>query len=260
MKNIYRLALSSAVGLLFIIAVCFVIPQNVHSKIITNVPADLTAEQLKAIVVEDFEKADANKWEISSVPKKLDQPKKPEDNPVEILELKFIDGAPSDMEAEKWSSNNKGLSAKKCLGIHFKFRYPGYNSIHVVPKEPLKLPGRSKAISVWFHGRGHAYNLECWIEDYRGSTHILKFGSVNFVGWRPLKTFIPVNVPQKIESYPQTRWLKIKRFVIRAETNAGTVETFMFLDQIKTLTDDYEVNFDGRKLHEAFKGGTKTGK
>jgi len=273
MKNIYKIILLSFL-LIFIGIVSGVFrPDAAQSKIITNVPADISEDQLKAIVIEDFENAgNESKWLIEAIPKKLDKPKKPEDNPVHILELKFIDGSPSDMVPEAWAANNMGLQNKKCLGVHFQFMYPGYNSVHIIPtykiegsrdpsgrlqeREGIKLPGRAKGISLWFHGRGHPYTLECWVEDYTGEVHILKFGSVNFVGWRPLKAYIPVNIPQKMDSYPQTRFLAIKRFVLRAEPTAQTQEIYMFIDQIKVLTDEYEVNFDGKDLEKAF-GGNK---
>ncbi|MBP7603040.1 MAG: hypothetical protein KBA15_03880, partial [Spirochaetes bacterium] len=97
------------------------------------------------------------------------------------------------------------------------------------------------------------------VKDYRGDVHILKLGSLNFVGWRPLRAFIPENVPQETQSYPQTRVTKIVRLVIRATPYAGTEDVYMFFDQLKVLTDVFEVNFDGQNLHKAFQGGTKGG-
>jgi hypothetical protein len=80
-------------------------------------------------------------------------------------------------------------------------------------------------------------------------------GSLNFVGWRPMKVAIPVNVPQEIQSYPQTRVTKIVRFVIRSTPDAGIEDVYMFFDQLKVLTDVFEVNFDGQNLHKVFEGG-----
>ena len=83
------------------------------------------------------------------------------------------------------------------------------------------------------------------------------------MGWRPLKVEIPVSVPQKFESFPQTRVTKITRFVLRADPAAQREElmetAYFFFDQIKVLTDTYEVNFDGNELHKVFEGGAKSG-
>jgi len=272
---------------LITLAICAImLPRYADSKIVTNVPSDISGEELRALVVEDFEQGEISEkgWAVETVPREFkkakEDPKLEKKNPVPILELKFVKGSPNDLRAEEWSLTEKGMKKEQCLGLRFKFRYPGPNAVHImVPlevswkeKKPvytynpstrrdeqergIQLPGQSKAISLWVHGRGNPYDLEVWVKDYRGDTHILKFGSVNFVGWRPLKVFIPASVPQSYESYPQTRVTKITRFVLRAQDSASGAElienTYFFFDQLKVLTDTYEVNFDGSDLHRAF--------
>lgn len=251
-------------------------PDSAVSRLNTNVPADYSEDELKALVVEDFEKqAD---WVPETIPKKNADAKK---NPVPSLELKYVDSGPSDLIPEKWSADKKGMEKSRCLGLHFRFKYPGYNSVHLLPPpevqwdEPTKqvlthdprtgtniqeraiqLPGRTRGVSLWVHGRGNDYTMECWLKDYKGDVHILKMGSINFVGWRPVRVAVPANIPQEIQSYPQTRVTKIVRFVIRANPNAGTEDIYLFFDQLKVLTDVFEVNFDGQNLHKAFEGGS----
>ncbi len=261
-----------------IMLITTITPDRALSRLKTNVPADISENELKAVVVEDFEKQ--SEWILESVPKQNPDPKK---NPVPVLEMKYLDGNPSDLIPEKWTPDKKGMEKKLCMGIHFRFKYPGYNSVHIIPppevqwddatkkvmtydsrsgkevqERALQLPGRAKGISVWFHGRGNDYILECWLKDYRGDVHILKMGSLNFVGWRPMKVSIPEYIPQETQSYPQTRVTKIIRFVVRATPYAGTDDVYMFFDQVKVLTDVFEVNFDGQNLHKVFEGGHKT--
>ncbi|OHD65626.1 MAG: hypothetical protein A2176_13350 [Spirochaetes bacterium RBG_13_51_14] len=266
---------------------------SAESKIVTNVPADISEKELRAIVIEDFENTALgdNGWKIDSVPRKFvkaeTEQKLKMKNPVNILEMKIVPGGPNDLNVEEFSLTEKGKKKDKCLGVKFQFRYPGTNEIHVLAppqvdwkdKTPkftfnpstgkdeqergIELPGQAKGISVWVHGRGHPYTLEAWVKDYRGSTHILKFGSINFVGWRPMKVAISVSVPQEFESFPQTRITKITRLVVRAVPNAPREElmesTYFFFDQLKVLTDTYEVNFDGSELHKVFDGESKGG-
>jgi hypothetical protein len=272
--------------------------RNADSKIVTNVKADISDEELLAVVIEDFENAQVSPeltgdgWFINSVPKKYDkqetEAKLKQKNPVPTLEMKLINGGPNDLAPAEWSLTDQGKKKEKILGMKFKFRYPGYNSVHILAprevdwksKKPvlrynpstgkeeqergLQLPGQSKAISLWVHGRGNPYDMEVWLKDYRGDTHVLKFGTVNFVGWRPLKVYIPASIPQSYESYPQTRVTKITAFVFRSQAERPaeelTQDTYFFLDQIKVLTDTYEVNFDGQDLHETFDGNRDGGK
>jgi hypothetical protein len=267
-KRLYKVLSMMAVA--FIIGMFY--PYTANSRIETNTTPDLSADQLRAVVVEDFE--DEGKvggeegWRVVTEPKELKDSSKKEKNPIVSLEYKIIQGKPNDLKPEDWASNNKGTKERfdKCFGMKFQFKYPGFNSVHIEPpvitvnkekKRAIPLPGKARAISMWVHGRGHDYNLECWVEDYRGNVHIVKMGSTNFIGWRPLKGFIPITVPQVVESYPQTRFTKIIRFVLRANPDAGTEEVFYFFDQMKVLTDEYESNFDGQKLHEAFNKDSK---
>jgi len=278
------LSIAACLGLLW---------STAQSKIITNVPADISANEELAVVIEDFENATVgdNGWQVESVPRKFvkaeTEQKLKMKNPVNVLEMKLIPGGPNDMNVQEWSLTEKGKKKEKCLGVKFQFRYPGTNEIHILAppqldwkdKTPkltfnpstgkdeqergLELPGKAKGISIWVHGRGHPYTMEVWVKDYHGATHILKLGSINFVGWRPMKVAIPVNVPQEFESFPQTRITKITRFVIRAVPNASREElmevAYFFFDQVKVLTDTYEVNFDGNELHKIFDGGSKGG-
>ncbi len=285
-KKLITLSVVCVMALIFGFA-----PKNADSKIITNVPSDISGEELKAAVIEDFETAEVGDkgWTIQSTPKQFtkgeSEDKYKSKNPVPVLELKVIKGGPNDMNVEEYSLTGLGKKKEKVLGAKFKFRYPGNNTVHIIaPPEltwkdkqvvqtynpstrkeeqerGLQLPGKARGISLWVHGRGNPYDLEVWVKDYRGDTHILKLGSVNFVGWRPLKVYIPTNVPQSFESFPQTRITKISRFVLRSQGNATAEElindTYFFFDQIKALSDTYEVNFDGADLEKEFSGETK---
>jgi hypothetical protein len=263
---------------------CF--PGTAHSQLDTNVSPDISADQVKAFVVEDFE--DTSKvgtedgWRLSTTPQFLKDPEKKDKNPVVVLDQKIIPGNPSDMRPDKWSHNELGIKneqknrVQNIYGIKFRFRYPGFNSVHFEPPvdpklapsdEPgkkvrgIRLSGKAKGLSMWVHSRGHPYSLECWVEDYQNQVHILKMGKTNFVGWRPMKAVIPQNIPQEVDTFPQTKFLKVIRFVLRADPNATVKDdVYMFFDQLKLLTNDFEVNFDGQELDRLFRGenGKKT--
>jgi hypothetical protein len=231
---------------------------------------DVDGSELRSVQVEGFE---AEQWTAVVTP----------GDPEAIPAVVEADGTPP--KGEKWNSpevairgeaNNpcrpQNLASdetnKKCLGLRFKFIYPGNNVVALTPpaskkiyrvldeldnnNKPkvqeipgLKLPGKVKAISVWVLGRGNDYTLEAWVQDWRGSTHVLKMGSVNFVGWRPLTVKVPIGVPQDIDTYPQTKNLVLTKLVLRSKPTANTEKVVIFFDAVKVLTDMYDVHFDG---------------
>lgn len=233
---------------------------------------DVDGFELKSVQVEGFE---TEKWQAVATPgdpeliPPMDANGKPTQTDAQKLpEVELIPKAGGGNATCRPQNLANDETNKRCLGVRFKFIYPGNNVVALYPPDTkkitrvldeldhnnkpklqevpgLKLPGKVKAISVWVLGRGNDYTLEAWVQDWKGSTHILKMGSVNFVGWRPLMAKVPVAVPQDIDTYPQTKNLVLTKLVLRARPSANTEKVVIFFDSVKVLTDVYDVHFDG---------------
>jgi hypothetical protein len=218
----------------------------------TGLPTDVDSRELRTVIIEGWE---STEWVVVAEPTA----------PQSEVEVKLLDGAPKDLSLDAGN--------KKSLGLRFQFIYPGDNKLVISPPADRKvtrylqllddktnkpksydvpgieLPGIVKAMSVWVLGRGEDYTLEAWIEDGRGDTHIFKFGSINFVGWRPMTINIPSNVVQEDDTYPQTKGLVIKKLVVRSTPKTKAGRTVLAFDSLKVLTDMGQVFFDGADIN-----------
>jgi len=137
---------------------------------------------------------------------------------------------------------------KKSLGFKCGFYNQGFNWITFFPPKPIVLPGKAKKIQLWVMGMKYRYNLEIWLEDYLGMAHKIDMGSIYFSGWKSMTREIPWYVPQQESSYPMDRPLKITKIILRADPDERCDRFYIYLDQIRIITDIYEEPFDGLDL------------
>ena len=238
------------VAVTLLLVAVFMTTGLVSTKLKTLQGEDVDSQELRSLIVEGWEK---EPWDIEAVPKK----------PQSAAKVKLVNGFPK---------NQSSATNKKSLAVKFQFIFPGDNVVHLVPPKSrtvtrsfgpidqdfnrksrqvpgIELPGKVKKVSVWVLGRGNEYRLEGWIQDWKGDVRIYNFGSLDFIGWRPLTVEIPISVPQDIGSYPQTKTLVFKRFVIRQEKNASKESVVLFFDSLKVLTDVFDLFFDGADMN-----------
>lgn len=160
------------------------------------------------------------------------------------------------------------------LGIRGSFDRRGYNFIEIIPAKeatdkdpentliktdengkkwvhnPITLRGRAKTFDVWVWGANFNYYMEVHLEDYLGIVHVLPLGELLYSGWRNLSVNIPPYIPQYGAHIPRIKPLKFVKFVVWTKPSEVVNDFYVYLDQIKVLTDLFESRYDGDELEE----------
>jgi hypothetical protein len=161
---------------------------------------------------------------------------------------------------ESLYGKNRDNLELQVLGIHGAFLRKGYNWVEIVPGEgegsnftpkPLSIPGRADAIDIWVWGSNHAYRLEVHLRDFHGIDHVLEFGSLQFMGWKNLRVRVPATIPQTWKYLPRLRNLEVTKLVLWTTPMEKVDDYYMYLDQLKVVSDVFETPFDGDGLADA---------
>ena len=221
------------------------------------IPMALTAQQqattnYQSIVIEDFDSPEDSRWTVRA--------------------SKFVgDGYPQQAYVNEWPAalyrrepEGRTLQA---LGVQAAFTRHGYNFLEFIPVEEnedgeevpraIPVPGRVGNMDVWVWGSNFDYYMDVHLRDYRGMTHVVKLGNINYRGWRNLRIEIPTWIPQTArytaelrngEFTSDLRSLELTKIVLWTRPSEKVNGFFVYLDEIKVETDMYREPFDGEDL------------
>jgi len=176
---------------------------------------------------------------------------------------KFMtEGFPKKAYAKTWPEALFGANREQreleVLGAHFKFDRQGYNNVELIPvtegedgepvHNPIPLPGRARQIDLWVWGSDFDYYMELHIRDFRGVVHSLFLGNLNYTGWKNLGTDIPSYIPQSQQYAPYLAGLQLEKIVVWTKPTERVHNCYLYIDQIKVLTDVFVSRFDGDEL------------
>jgi hypothetical protein len=166
---------------------------------------------------------------------------------------------PKMVSAKSWpealfGANREGKDLQ-VLGVNGSFVRQGYNSIEIIPvkKEsdgaweptPIPMPGKVKTIDLWVWGSNYDYYMDAHVSDFEGVVHVLRLGSLKYIGWKNLKADIPSYIPQTIQYIPHHKGLELVKLVLWTKPAENVKDFYLYIDQVKVLTDVFVNRFDG---------------
>jgi hypothetical protein len=149
---------------------------------------------------------------------------------------------------------------KNALGINGQFTRQGYNWIDIYPVDKadtsenpkaaeIPLLGQVRFLDCWVWGSNLNYSLEAYVRDYRGIIHKVDFGSLKFVGWKNLSAKIPANFAMNDQSFPlKNTSSTFVKFRLLTGPYERVNEFYLYIDQLKVLSDEFVTRFDGDEL------------
>jgi hypothetical protein len=88
--------------------------------------------------------------------------------------------------------------------------------------------------------QGLAYRLDLVQSDNKRAV-----GSIKFVGWKNMYLDIPSYIKQAVTYKPEHRGLRLTKFVIHTHPTEKVDDFYVYLDNLKIITDKHESFYDG---------------
>ncbi len=144
-----------------------------------------------------------------------------------------------------------------CLAMWITFNRPGYNKVELYPlakkddnwvKDPVPFVGKIQKVDMWIWGANFNYNVDMVLVDFRGTEHRLFVGNLKHIGWKNFIINIPQTIPQSIDYVPSLKTLALQKFIIWTEPTENVKGAYIYMDQIKYVTDVFAEIYDGYQL------------
>jgi hypothetical protein len=134
---------------------------------------------------------------------------------------------------------NDGTENHFVLGVKVAFNQRAHAYVSVRPPKPIKIPGISKAISVWICGRSFKHRLYCHVLDFTGTEMIVDMGLLDFAGWKKVSASVPTTIEQ--EAYHNLEWrgVSLAGFSIRTDPEESYGVYYVYFDELRAITDVY---------------------
>lgn len=138
---------------------------------------------------------------------------------------------------------NDGTRNDYVLGTKIMFNQRGFAYFTANPPKPIKIPGITKAVSVWVCGRSYRHRLFLHVFDYKGSVMILDMGLLDFVGWKKISIAIPTHIEQ--DNYHNTEWrgLSLAGLSVQCDPEEAYGVYYVYFDEIRAVTDIYNEEY-----------------
>ena len=136
------------------------------------------------------------------------------------------------------------------LGVKTYFANRGFDRVEVAPPQEFIIKGKARQVSVWVLGRKYRHTLFAKFRDYKGNTHNIRLGRLDFFGWRKLTAPIPGFVPQSTRFSVLDKNIRFVSLFVTSDVNEPAGEFYFYVDDLEIRTDKQESLYPGFELKD----------
>lgn len=136
------------------------------------------------------------------------------------------------------------------LGVKTYFANRGFDRVEVSPPQEFIIKGQVRQVSVWVLGRKFRHTLYAKFRDYKGNTHNIRLGKLDFFGWRKLTAPIPGFIPQSTRYSLQDKNLKFVSLFVVSDPHEVGGEFYFYVDDLEVRTDKQGTIYPGFEIKD----------
>ncbi len=163
-----------------------------------------------------------------------------------VPEVKGQDGKYSRVS----ESQEERIGKNYVLGVKTYFANRGFDRVEVSPPQEFIIKGQVRQVSVWVLGRKFRHTLYAKFRDYKGNTHNIRLGRLDFFGWRKLTAPIPGFIPQSTRYSMQDKNLKFVSLFVTSDPHEVGGDFYFYVDDLEVRTDKQDMIYPGFEIKD----------
>jgi len=136
------------------------------------------------------------------------------------------------------------------LGVKSYFASRGFDRVEVSPPQEYIIKGKARQVSVWVLGRKQRHTLFAKFRDYKGNTHNIRLGRLDYFGWRKLSAPIPGFVPQSSRFSILDKNIKFVSLFVTSDPTEASGDFYFYIDDLEVRTDKQEAVYPGFEIKD----------
>ena len=136
------------------------------------------------------------------------------------------------------------------LGVKTHFEDRGFDRVEISPPHEFVMKGKARQFSIWVLGRMFRHTLSIKLRDYRGRTHTLRLGRLDFFGWRKMTVTVPGWLPQSTRFSTLDKNLHFVSLFVTSDKHEVPGSFYFYVDNLKALVDQSETEYPGSEIKD----------